>query len=129
MPNRISPNQLGDVIGKELRLYSERVAEQVDAEGEKAVKDLVAKTKATAPKKTGDFRRRITWTMQSGLKGMKNFIWHVKAPDYRLTHLLVHGHATVNGGRTRADPFLQNAVDEVLPAYERAVEEAIKNAE
>lgn len=129
MAKYLHPNQLGEAIGKELSLYAERVAEGVDAAGEKAVKDLVKKTKATAPKKTGDYRRRITWTMQSGLKGMKNFIWHVKAPDYRLTHLLVHGHATVNGGRTKGDPFLHNAVDEVLPAYERDVEEAIKNAE
>ena len=128
MAKYLHPNQLGAAIGEELKLYGERVAESVDAAGEKAIKDLVQKTRATAPKMTGDYKRRITSTVQSGLKGMKHFIWHVKAPDYRLTHLLVHGHATVNGGRTKADPFLHNAVDEVLPEYERAVEEAIKNA-
>ena len=59
---------------------------------------------------------------------MKRYIWYVKAPDHRLTHLLVHGHATRNGGRTKANPFLKNALDDVLPEYERAVEEAVKEA-
>ena len=57
---------------------------------------------------------------------MKKFVWHVKAPDYRLTHLLVHGHATKTGGRTKADPFLHKALDVVLPEYEQAVKEACK---
>jgi hypothetical protein len=39
----------------------------------------------------------------------------------------VHGHATKNGGRTRADPFLHNALGHVLPEYERAIEEAVQN--
>ena len=128
MAKYIKPDMLGKVLDQELTHYAERVAGAVDDAGEKAVKSLVKKTKATAPKLTGDYKRRISWVEQSGLKGMKNFVWHVKAPDYRLTHLLVHGHATVNGGRTKANPFLHNAVDEVLPAYERDVEEAIKNA-
>ena len=57
---------------------------------------------------------------------MTRHIWYVKAPDHRLTHLLVHGHATRNGGRTKPDPFLHNALADVLPEYEKAVEEAVK---
>ena len=56
-----------------------------------------------------------------------SYIWYVRAPAHRLTHLLVHGHATKDGGRTKGDPFLKNALDEVLPEYEQRVEEAIKN--
>ena len=36
------------------------------------------------------------------------------------------GHATKDGKRTKANPFLKNAIDQVLPEYEAAVEEAIK---
>ena len=57
---------------------------------------------------------------------MKKFIWYVRPPDHRVTHLLVKGHATRNGGRTKADPFLRNALDQVLPEYEKAVEESLK---
>lgn len=119
---------LSDAITQDLMLYSDRVMVAVQAAGEKAVKDLVEKTKATAPvghrKK---FRRSITYSVKNKNRRNTTYVWHVKAPDYRLTHLLAKGHATKNGGRTRPDPFLKNAVAEVLPQFEKDVEEAIKN--
>lgn len=127
MAKTIKPSDLGAAIQQELTIYHEEVAEKVNAAGEEAVKSLVEKTKATAPKDTGEFKKRITWTKQPIGNGMHRYVWHVKAPDYRLTHLIVHGHATVNGGRTKGNPFLKNAVDAVIPDYERKVEEAIKN--
>ena len=126
MAKTIKPTALGDAIAQELTLYAEEVAEKVNAAGDKSMKKLVKLTKATAPKMTGDYRKRITSTAVDEGHGMKSFVWHVKAPDYRLTHLLVHGHAKVNGGRVKGDPFLHNAVDEVLPEYEKNVEEALK---
>lgn len=119
---------LGEAITQDLAFYSNNVHRAVQAAGEKAVKDLVKKTKATAPighrKK---FRRSITHSVKNKNQRNTTYVWHVKAPDYRLTHLLVHGHATKEGGRTRPDPFLKNALAEVLPQFEKDVEEAIKN--
>lgn len=118
---------LGAAISQELGIYAKEVTEAVDAAGEKAVKDLVKKTKTTAPKGArGSFKKNITSTTIKRNRGNQH-VWHVKAPDHRLTHLLVKGHATRDGGRTNADPFLENALAEVLPDYEKAVEEAIKN--
>lgn len=123
----IKPGDLGDAIAKTLTIYHDQVVTGIDEAGEEAMKKLVKKTKATAPVGVrGSFKKSITSTRQKGPRG-DNFIWHVKAPDHRLTHLLVHGHAKVNGGRTRADPFLHRALDDVLPNYEKAVEEAVKN--
>lgn len=123
----IKPGDLGDAIAKTLTIYHDQVVTGIDEAGEEAMKKLVKKTKATAPVGVrGSFKKSITSTRQKGPRGDK-FIWHVKAPDHRLTHLLVHGHAKVNGGRTRADPFLHRALDDVLPDYEKAVEEAVKN--
>lgn len=125
MAKTVKPNQLGDAIAQELTVYHEDVLRKVNQLGEAAVKTVVKKTKATAPKRTGDFRKSIASKVVPGPRGNKN-IWYVKAPHHRLTHLLVHGHAKVNGGRVPGDPFLKNALDEVLPDYEKDVEEALK---
>lgn len=126
MAKSISPGSLGDALRKELTMYHADVIEKVDAAGDKAVKELVKQTKASAPVASGSFKRNITSKVQETPTGGKRFIWHVKAPDHRLTHLLVHGHAKKNGGRTKANPFLKNALANVLPAYEKDVEEALK---
>lgn len=128
MAKTVSIDQLGTAIAAELEGYSEGVKDQVEQAGEKAVKKLVKLTKASAPVKTGSFKRNITWTAKDTGLGVKKHFWHVKAPDHRLTHLLVHGHANVDGSRTAGNPFLQTALNTVLPEYERDVEEAIRNA-
>ena len=126
MAKVIKPEDLGKAIEEELTVYREGVTERINNLSAEAVKSLVKKTKETAPKRTGSFRKNISSKMlEKGLGGDK-YVWYVKAPDHRLTHLLVHGHAKKNGGRVKGDPFLQNALDDVLPAYEKAVEEAIK---
>lgn len=119
--------KLGDAIARELTLYTAEVQAAVDAAGAKAMADLVQRTRKTAPR--GDrkthYASRISSQETRTVTGTRH-VWYVKAPDHRLTHLLVHGHATADGGRTAANPFLQNAVDAVLPQYEHDVEEALK---
>lgn len=123
----VSIGQLADVLEQELTLYAQKVNENVYAAGATAVKDLVKKTKATAPEQTGSFRKNIASKELEKTYRKFRFAWYVKAPDYRLTHLLVHGHANVDGSRTPGNSFLKDALDEVLPDYERKVEEAIRN--
>lgn len=128
MAKNIKPEQLGDAIREELAGYSERVKERVNTAGRTSAKKLHRLTKATAPVASHSYQKHIAIAEEtSAATGMKKFIWHVKKPDYRLTHLLVYGHVTKNGGRTKANPFLRNALDQVLPEYERAVEEAVKD--
>jgi hypothetical protein len=119
-----------------LTIYAEDVNEKLRDITQDSMKKLVKETKATAPRgrRKGQYRKNITadytGTKKSarGLRGQKvQAIWYVRAPDYRLTHLLVKGHATRDGGRTNANPFLQNAIDKVLPEYEQKVQEAIQN--
>lgn len=124
----IGPAALPEALRRELERYHSRVVDQANAAGETAAKALVKKTKATAPKRSGDFKKSIAYKAETtGVYGAKQYTWGARAPHYRLTHLLVHGHATVDGGRVPGSPFLQNALDSVLPEYIRAVEEAVKN--
>ena len=127
MSKAIKPSDLGAAIAEELTVYHEDVTESVNAASERAVKKLVKLTKASAPVGArGDFKKSIASKLLKKSNRGNTFVWYVKAPNHRLTHLLVHGHATVNGGRTKGDPFLKNALDTVLPEYEKEVEEALK---
>ena len=124
----IKPTDLGDAIAEQLGLYHEEVVDRVNHAGFKAVKKLVNITRKTAPKRTGDYRKSLTYTAkENAATGDVEYTWGAKAPHYRLTHLLVKGHPTGNGGRTTGDPFLQNALDTVLPEYEKDIQEALKN--
>ena len=129
-------DNFADQMGQVLTVYNEEINEKLREITRESMKKLVKETKATAPKgkRKGQFRKNIAADYQGlkrsarGLRGQNvNAIWYVKAPDYRLTHLIVHGHATNDGGRTNANPFLQNAVNKVLPEYEQKVQEALRN--
>ena len=129
-------NDLNTEMEQVLSIYNEGINEKLREITKESMQKLVKETKATAPRgrRNGQFRKNITADYRGlkrstrGLKGQEvRATWYVKAPDYRLTHLLVHGHATKDGGRTRANPFLQNAVDKVIPEYEQKVQEALKD--
>ena len=126
MSKRIKPEALGAAIEKELTTYSKDVKDRVDDAGRQSMKKLVKLTKASAPVgDRGKFRKSITSQEFPGPRGT-TFVWGAKAPHHRLTHLVVHGHAKLNGGRTKGNPFLENALATVLPEYEKAVREAIE---
>lgn len=128
-------DDLSTQMGQVLTVYNEEINEKLRAITRESMKQLVKETKATAPKgRRSQYRKNIAADYQRlnssarGLKGQNvSATWYVKAPDYRLTHLLVHGHATKDGGRTTPNPFLRNAVDRVIPEYEQKVQEALSN--
>ena len=127
MSSTIKPADLGKALAKQLHFYHEDIVEKVNAAGEKAVKGLVKQTKKTAPKRSGDYRKSITSVeKENPATGDKEFTWGAKAPHHRLTHLLVNGHAKKDGGRVPGDPFLENALEQIMPEYEKDVEEALK---
>jgi hypothetical protein len=127
MAKTIKPSELDKALEEQLGIYHADVLEGINEAAANAVKKLVKLTKANAPKGArGSFKKSITSKLlEKNARGCKH-LWYVKGPDARLTHLLVHGHATKDGGRTKADPFLENALDVVLPEYEEQVKEAIK---
>lgn len=127
MAKSIKPDGLAAAIEQQLTLYHGEVVERIEVASAAAVKKLVKLTKATAPQGArGSFRKSISSKLLRKSDRGSTYVWYVKPPDHRLTHLLVHGHATKDGGRTKANPFLKKALDAVLPEYEEAVKEAIE---
>lgn len=122
---KLKYTELGKAIEEELEIYHQGVTDRVNEAGRESIKELVKLTKASAPEASGDFKKAITSREEKRPRG-NIFTWCVKKPLYRITHLLVHGHATATGGRTDPNPFLADALAKVLPEYEQKVEEAIK---
>ena len=128
MAKAVSVSSIAKVLGEEFDAYNKRLTGRLNELSENAAKELARKTKLTAPARTGKYRKDITsGKVSDGISG-NTYAWYVKPPNYRLTHLLVNGHAVRGGGRTRRSPFLENACNEVLPDYEKAVEKAVEES-
>lgn len=129
--NRVAIEDLASAIVRELTVYGKNVQENVNKAGRKAIKEVERKTRDTAPFNARAYHEHyadmIATQTDKARTGDETHTWYVKPPGRRLTHLLVHGHETRDGGRTAASSFLQDALDDVLPDYEREVEEAAKN--
>lgn len=123
MSSKIKPDQIGAQIEKILGDYSMEKVTMLDIASDKAAKKLAKLTKETAPEVTGDFAKAISSKLVKRRPVGNIYAWYVKSPFHRLTHLIVHGHALPNGGRTYANPFLKEAMDQVLPEYEQEVRE------
>ena len=122
----VSIDQLAAEIAKGLAEYSQDVVEKVNISSEAVGKAAVKQLKQTSPKRHGKYAK--SWTMKTepevGQPDLR--IIHAKAPHYRLTHLLEHGHAKRGGGRVEGKPHIRPAEEMVIQEFVAEVEEAIK---
>ena len=125
----VSVDQLAAEIAKGLAEYSQDVVEKVNVSSEEVGKAAVKQLKQTSPKRPGSGKYAKSWTMKTEpeVGQPHKRIVHVKAPHYRLTHLLEHGHAKKGGGRVEGKPHIRPAEEMVIREFMSEVEEAIKN--
>ena len=122
----IKIDQLAAEIAKGLADYSQDVVEKVNVSSEKVGKAAVKKLKQTSPKKTGEYAKSWTMKTEPEVGQPHKRIVHVKAPHYRLAHLLEYGHAKVGGGRVEGKPHIRPAEEMVIKEFVAEVEEAIR---
>lgn len=120
---------LSDAINQELTIYSKHITDGIKSEAKKSMKELVEKTKATAPvgKRHRHYRDSITSRKESENDRSVKYLWYVKGSDYRISHLINNGHALKNGGRINGTKFITKAHDQVIKNYEENVKKVIKN--
>ena len=127
---KISVDQLAAEIAKELSKYSQEVVEKVNISSEKVGKAAVKQLKRTSPRRPppigGKYAKSWTMSTEKEIGQPHKRIIHAKAPHYRLTHLLEHGHAKVGGGRVEGRPHIRPAEEMVIKEFVAEVEEAIK---
>lgn len=97
---------------------TEKVAKQAAANVREGIK-------SSGIKGTGAYRKSIRVRSLKEKRLVHTKIVYAKAPEYRLTHLLEYGHATANGGRTRAfthwKPAEQKAIDDFVKELREAI--------
>lgn len=129
----ISPEVLDLELQALLRSYTLQNGERVDEITHTAVRSLVKLTREIAPvgrrsqKRAADEGRShffldIAYQKQrSAFFGASRYLWYVKAPNYRLTHLLALPHKLRNQQMSKASFDLSGAVDKVLKEYEESI--------
>lgn len=122
----INIDQLAAEIAKGLAEYSQDVVEKVNVSSAKVGKAAVKKLKQTSPKRYGNYAKSWAMKTEPEVGQPHKRIVHVKAPHYRLAHLLEYGHAKVGGGRVEGRPHIRPAEEQVIKDFVSEVEEAIQ---
>ena len=130
----IRPDELVETISKTLTDYQKNIVNKaLKTETKKAMAKLVKMTKSTAPvgrrqKHYKDsIKSKINYNADRATGFSYGELWYVDGADYRLTHLLEHGHQLRNGKRSRAFKFVEKAYNDVEQDYIKSLTEAIEN--
>lgn len=129
MSNSIKPENLQ----KELKRYLENYAEDIEEDVKETTKDItkqaVDELKNVSPRGHGSRNNPYWkgWTKQIGKENRGKYTVKIhNKTNYQLTHLLEFGHATRNGGRTKAIPHIRQTEEKFKELYEKKMTTVIK---
>jgi len=127
----ISPEVFDAELREILMNYALTCGDRLDELSMEAVERLVSMTKSNAPRGHRDPKKKIARPrfhvtiaykkLEASWFGASRYIWYVKKPNYRLTHLIAKSRRLRNNRVVPGNPFLQNALDTVLRDYEAAI--------
>lgn len=115
---KINIDQLASEVMKNLEIYQGNTVDTVTKAVQETAKETVAELNRTSPKSPegGDYAKSWDKKRDKNIRGKwyMSMTVYSKDPEYRLTHLLEHGHAKVTGGRVRGKPHIKVAEDNAL---------------
>ena len=118
---KISVDQLADAVNDALEEYSKLADETMRKAVTDAGKTVRNSIKERAPVKSGKYAK--SWSVKN--TKMNAHVLEVTVYSrnrYQLAHLLEHGHAKRNGGRTKAIPHIEPAEQKAIKELQKAVE-------
>lgn len=117
-----------NIINKILRDYSDEIQESISEIAKQVADEGVAKLQSeesTYQVRTGKYNKGWQQKTEVGERYVHSTISN---KEYQLTHLLEYGHATRNGGRTRAFPHIAPVEKYCNEEFTRRVEEVVKES-
>ena len=125
--NSISINKLSSEIQKILQQNAGRITDKVKVLAKETTNELVKDTRRDSPVLTGEHKKHISSKKVKETSTSAVYVWHVKDPEYRLTHLISNGHAKRNGGRVKGNFPLAKDVEIAETKFVKGIKEIIKN--
>lgn len=126
----IKGEELTEVIGDILTIYSKQVTEEIKKATDKTAEEVLQLVKDNAPVRTGKYRDGWTWKpIFESENEKKDAVYN--ATSSSLIHLLEFGHVIRNspeGGRAGTHPHVMPAWEKGTELFTKNIEEAVKNA-
>lgn len=125
--SKIGINQLSSEIQKILEQNAGRITNKVNILARKTANNLTKDTKKSSPEKTGEYKKHISNKKVKETSTGATYVWYVKRPEYRLTHLIANGHTKRNGGCVAGNFPLVKEVEKAEKNFTEGIKEIIKN--
>ena len=126
MAKKIPIDRLSAEINKILTEYGEQVQQDVDEAAQRVTRAGVKAVKGNSKSSfggTGKYAAGWTSKFEKGRLSSQGTIYNGTVPG--LPHLLEHGHANRNGGRTPGRPHIAPVEQQIIKDFEEAVKKAI----
>lgn len=122
----IPVGNLASEVMKQLNEYAEVTTDGMKKAVNDAGKTVRKEIQSGAPAKSGKYKK--SWTVKKTAESSTKLEVTVHSKNrYQLAHLLEHGHAKRNGGRTKAIPHIAPAEQVGAEQLEQDIERMIRN--
>lgn len=123
MARRIQVSDLENQVSKILAEYGNAVKENFDDImkdiGKEGVKILKSESRSKFKARSGDYAKGWTYKGETGRLSSQGYIYNADVPG--LPHLLEHGHANRNGGRTPGRVHIKPVEEALIKEFEQKV--------
>lgn len=106
--------------------YGKQCSEVVNEAVHEVSKEALKKLKKESPKRTGRYKKGWKVKKNDDKFSANDILYGKEASTYAIAHLLEHGHATRNGGRTAPIPHVKNVEEWAQKALVDTVEKKLK---